>query len=111
LVVVSSIVVSLVVFNMTVAKTREIALLKLMGARARVVVGMIVQQSLMLGLLAYGFAVLVSQFAFAHFPRRVVVGPQEYVGVFVLTLAIGLLASLAAVRRAFNISPMTILAG
>ncbi len=111
LVVVSSIVVSLVVFNMTVAKTREIALLKLMGARARVVVGMIVQQSLMLGVLAYGVAVLVSRLAFEHFPRRVVVGPQEYFGVFVLTLAIGLLASLAAVRRAFRISPMTILSG
>lgn len=111
LVVVSSIVVSLVVFNMTVAKTKEIALLKLMGARARVVVGMIVQQSLMLGVLAYGVAVLVSKLAFEHFPRRVVVGPQEYLGVFALTLAIGLLASLAAVRRAFHISPMTILAG
>jgi putative ABC transport system permease protein len=39
----------LILYNMTVAKSYEIALLKLMGARTRVVVGMILQQSLLLG--------------------------------------------------------------
>lgn len=111
LVMVSSIIVSLVVFNMTVSKTHEIALLKLMGARLRVVVGMIVQQALMLGALGYAFAFLVSKVAFDRFPRRVVVGPEEYLGVFVLVLVIGLLASVAAVRRALRIPPTTILAG
>jgi putative ABC transport system permease protein len=56
LAVVSGIVVSLVIFNMTVAKSREIALLKLMGAKLRLIAGMILQQSLMLSLLAFGVA-------------------------------------------------------
>lgn len=111
LVIVSSIVVSLVVFNMTVAKTREIALLKLMGARLSVIVSMIVQQALLLGALGYGVAVLVAQLAFERFPRRVVVGREEYLGVLALVVAIALVASMAGVRRALTISPTTILAG
>ncbi|MBI4957668.1 MAG: ABC transporter permease [Myxococcales bacterium] len=108
---VSGIVVSLVVFNMTVAKTREIALLKLMGARTRLIVSMIVQQALLLSVLAYGVAFAASQVAFGLFPRRVVVGPEELAGVFVLAVGIALVASLAAVRRALQIPPTTILAG
>lgn len=111
LAVVSAIVVTLVVFNMTVAKTREIALLKLMGAKLRLIVSMIVQQSLALSLLAYGVALVVAQLAFPHFPRRVIVGTQELAGVFVLSIVIGLVASLAAVRRALKIPATTILAG
>jgi putative ABC transport system permease protein len=111
LAVVSTIVVTLVVFNMTVAKTHEIALLKLMGARLPLIVSMIVQQSVVLSLLAYGVALAVAQVAFPHFPRRVIVGPEELVGVFALAIAIALVASLAAVRRALRIPSTTILAG
>lgn len=108
---VSGILVSLVVFNMTVAKTHEIALLKLMGARIRLIVSMIMQEALLLTLLAYGVALGVAKAAFPHFPRRVIVGPEELAGVFVLAVAIALLASLAAVRRALRIPATTILAG
>lgn len=108
--VVSGIVVSLVIFNMTSAKTREIALLKLMGARLELIVKMIVQQSLLLTLLAYAVALGVAQLAFEHFPRRVVVGQRELLGVLALAVAIALFASLAAIRRAIRIPPTTILA-
>lgn len=111
LAVVSAIVVSLVIFNMTVGKTREIALLKLMGARLGVVVTMILQQSLLLTLLAYFVALGLSQVAFPYFPRRVVIGTDELLGVFVLALGIALFASMAAIRRALKIPPTTILAG
>lgn len=111
LAVVSGIVVSLVVFNMTAAKTREIALLKLMGARRRLIASMIVQQSVLLNLLAFGVAVAVSQLAFDAFPRRVAVGPSDFVAVLALSMLIALAASFAAVRRALSIPPTTILAG
>lgn len=111
LVIVSAIVVSLVIFNMTVAKTREIALLKLMGARLSLVVGMIVEQSLLLCGLAYAVAVGVAQLAFDKFPRRVAVEPVDYLAAFALVMVIGLVASFAGVRRALSISPTAILAG
>lgn len=108
---VSGIVLSLVIFNMTVAKTREIALLKLMGARLSLVAKMILQQSLLLSLLAFGVALVLSRVAFPMFPRRVVVGPEELALSLALSVAIALLASVAAVRRALSIPATTILAG
>lgn len=111
LAVVSGIVVSLVIFNMTVAKTREIALVKLMGARWSLVVGMILQQSLLLTVLAFAFALAVAQVAFPHFPRRVVVGGEELAGVLGLSVGIALVASIAAIRRALRIPATTVLAG
>jgi len=111
LVIVSSIVVSQIVYNMTTAKTREIALLKLMGARTRVIVGMILQQSLLLSALAYLAALGTGALVFPIFPRRVVVGPEEMLTAGLLLAAIGLFSSLAAIYRALRTSPMTILAG
>lgn len=111
LAVVSGIVVSLVIFNMTVAKTREIALFKLMGARLSLIAGMILQQSLLLSLLAFGVALTLSRVAFPLFPRRVVVGPEELVTTLALSIVIALLASVAAIRRALQIPATTILAG
>jgi putative ABC transport system permease protein len=107
---VSGIVVSLVVFNMTAAKTREIALLRLMGAKNRLIAGMILQQSLALCLLAFGVAVGVAQLAFDAFPRRVAVGPEDFAVVLALSVGIALAASVAAVKRALSIPPTTILA-
>src|SRR5205823_3087 len=71
--IVSAIIVALVLSNMTVAKTREIAVLKLIGARSGMLIGLILQQALMLGALGYAFAVAVGSFAFERFPRRVLV--------------------------------------
>lgn len=109
--VVSGIIVGLILYNMTVAKSHEIALLKLLGGRTRVVVGMIVQQALLLGAIGYAVAVAVGTVAFPHFPRRVVVTPTELAGLAALVVGISVLASLAGVIRALRIPPTLVLAG
>ncbi len=111
LTIVSTIVVALVLFNMTVAKTREIALLKLIGARSRLLVGLIVQQALMLGALGYGIALLAGSFAFDKFPRRVLVTRVDLAAMAALVVAISIVASLAGIRRALRVRPTTVLAG
>ncbi len=108
---VSGIVVALILYNMTVAKTHDIALLKLMGARVSVVVKLVLNQGLLLGGLGYGFAVFLAQVAFPLFPRRVVLGAGEYLGVGVLVLVLVTVASLAGIVRALRIPPTLILAG
>jgi len=109
--IVSAIIVALILYNMTVAKSYEIALLKLMGARTRVVVGMILQQSLLLGAIGYGMAVAIGRVAFEHFPRRVLVGPAELGGLAVLVAVISVMASVAGILRALRIPPTLVLAG
>jgi putative ABC transport system permease protein len=109
--VVSGIVVSLIIYTMTVAKTHDIALLKLMGARVSVVVKLVTHQALLLGGIGYGFAVFLSAVAFPYFPRRVVLGPVEYLSVGALILVLVLAASAAGIVRALRIPPTLILAG
>ena len=109
--VVSGIVVSLIIYTMTVAKTHDIALLKLMGARVSVVVKLVTHQALLLGAIGYGFALFLSVVAFPHFPRRVVLGPAEYLSVGVLILFLVLAASAAGIARALRIPATLILAG
>lgn len=109
--IVSAIIVALILYNMTVAKTHEIALLKLMGARTRVIVGMILQQSLMLGAIGYAMALAVGYVAFDHFPRRVVITPSELALLAGLVVGVSVLASLAGIVRALRIPPTLVLAG
>lgn len=108
---VSGIIVTLIIFNMTVAKTREIALLKLMGARTRVIVGLVLQQALLLGGIGYAMANLVGHFLFPLFARRVLVTPVELGGLAVMVFVICVLASLVGIVRALRIPPTLILAG
>lgn len=109
--IVSGIVVSLILYNMTVAKTHDIALLKLLGARSSAVVKLVLNQGLLLGILGYGFAVLIARLVFPLFPRRVVLGTGEYLGVGMLILILVTLASIAGIVRALRIPPTLILAG
>lgn len=109
--VVSAIVVALILYNMTVAKTHEIALIKLMGGRTRVIVSMILQQSLMLGGIGYAVALAIGYLTFDYFPRRVVITPVELGGVFALVFVISVVASLAGIVRALRIPPTLVLAG
>lgn len=109
--VVSGIIVALIVFNMTAAKAHDIALLKLMGAKTGVVVGLILEQSMMLGGLGYVFAFAIAELSFQYWPRRVVVGFPELAGVAVFVAAITLISSLAGIYRALKIPPTLVLAG
>jgi putative ABC transport system permease protein len=109
--VVSGIVVGLIIYTMTVAKTHDIALLKLMGARVSVVVKLVAYQALLLGAIGYGFALVLSVAAFPHFPRRVALGPGEYLGVGAFILILVLAASAAGIARALRIPATLILAG
>lgn len=111
LAVVSAILVALIVYAMTTAKTKEIALLKLMGARTRVVVSMVLQQAILLAGLGYGLALLLASATFASFPRRVEVTGDDFALGAVGVLVLAVVASAAAIGRALRIPPTTILSG
>jgi putative ABC transport system permease protein len=111
LAVVSGILVALIIYSMTAAKTREISLLKLMGARTRVVIAMVLQQSMMLTGLGYVLALGVAAVAFPAFPRRVVVTSADLVIGAIGVVILAIVASAMAIFRALRIPPTTILSG
>ncbi|NTV48124.1 MAG: hypothetical protein HGB32_03655 [Geobacteraceae bacterium] len=53
LLVISAVIISLIIYTSTIDKIKVIATLKLIGARNRVIIGMIIQQSLLMGVIAY----------------------------------------------------------
>jgi putative ABC transport system permease protein len=111
LAVVSGILVALIIYSMTAAKTREISLLKLMGARTQVVVAMVLQQSMMLTGIGYVFALGVAAVAFPVFPRRVVVTQTDLIIGAAGVVVLAIISSAMAIVRALRIPPTTILSG
>ncbi len=56
LTIISAVIMALIIYTLTLDKLHPIALLKLIGAPTRVIAGLILQQSLIMGALAYGVA-------------------------------------------------------
>lgn len=108
---VSTVVIALVVFTMTMEKTRDIATLKIIGAPDRKIVGLILQQALALGVLGYGLGGVLISLTQQYFPRRVAILPFDQYVLFGIVLAICVLASLFGIRRALRVNPTLALGG
>jgi len=109
LIIVSAVIMALILYTLTLDKIHDIAMLKLMGARNRVILGLILQQALLLGALGFGIAYLVGQRLFPYFPRRVVVVPDDLIQLAVVVLVISVLASLLGIAKALRVDPGEVL--
>jgi putative ABC transport system permease protein len=108
---VSTVVIALVVFTMTMEKTRDIATLKTIGAPDRKIAGLILQQALALGVLGYGLGGVLISLTQQYFPRRVAILPFDQYVLFGIVLVICVLASLFGIRRALRVNPTLALGG
>ncbi|MCQ1773521.1 ABC transporter permease [Neorhizobium galegae] len=105
LVIVSAVIIALIIYTMTMDKVRSIATLKFVGAPDRTIIGLIVQQSLSLGITGYmvGLALVFTFRPF--FPRRLVFDPESVVAVFLITIVVCLAASTLGIRLALKVDP------
>jgi putative ABC transport system permease protein len=108
---VSTVVIALVVFTMTMEKTRDIATLKIIGAPDRKIAGLILQQALALGVLGYGLGGVLISLTHQYFPRRVAILPFDQYVLFGIVILICVLASLFGIRRALHVNPTVALGG
>lgn len=99
LIVVSTVVMSLILYTLTLDKVHSIAMLKLIGAENRVIIGMILQQSLTIGMLAFGLARFLGQWVYPMFPRRVVLVTGDLWMLFEIVVAISVLASIVGIIK------------
>ena len=109
LIVSSSLLLAAVLYNLTLEKAHDIAVLKLLGARATRIVGLVLEQSWATAVLGYAIALAIGSQAFPHFPRRVVLTETSVVGVGLLLLVVSTLASVAGVVYALRIDPGPVL--
>ena len=110
LIVVSTIIIALIIYTLTLDKIRDIALLKLIGARNRVIVGLILQQALLMGMFGFGLARWLGQYVFPYFPRRVVIETQDLIQLAFTVVIISVLASLLGIWKALRVEPNSVLA-
>lgn len=111
LTVVSIVIIALIIYTLTMDKIREIATLKLIGAPNRTIVGVIVQQALLMGLVSY-FAGTALVFVFGGiFPRRLIMLPEDIAALLGVVVVVCLLASVLGVRAALHVDPARALVG
>lgn len=111
LAVVSATIVAFIIYTLTMDKIREIAVLKLIGTRNRTIAGMIVQQSLALGLLGFAVGKITATFAAPLFPKYVLLMPFDSVAGFFIVMLICVLASVVAIRMALKVDPAEAIGG
>lgn len=111
LLVISAVIISLIIYTMTLDKIRTIATLKLVGAKNRVIVGLILQQSLLMGVAAYMIGYVIISLTYDKFPRRVVLTASDLAGLFVIVVVISVLASMIGIRKALRVEAAEALSG
>jgi putative ABC transport system permease protein len=111
LLLVSTVIIGLIIYTMTIDKKKSIATLKLIGAPDRTIIGLIVQQAIGLGVISFAVGAVLINSAQGYFPRRLVLEPADAGTLFVVVLVVCLLASSLGVRTALKIDPASALAG
>lgn len=105
LTIIAAIIMALILYTLTLDKVHAIALLKLIGAPNRVILGLILRQALVLGVLGYVIAYLLGQKVFPRFPRRVILTETDLAQLAVIVLAISIGASVLGIWKAMRVSP------
>jgi len=105
LTVIAAIIMALILYMLTLDKIHSIALLKLIGAPNTVILGMILQQALILGSVGFGIAWFVGQKLFPMFPRRVILAESDLLQLGGIVLGISVLSSLLGIWKALKVSP------
>ncbi len=111
LTVTATVIVMMVMFNLTIEKTHDLAVLKLMGAPHPRLLGLVLQETWVIGALGYGAAYFIGELFFPMFPRRVVLTPAISVIAPLATMGIVTLASVLGLSHVMRLDPARALEG
>ena len=105
LTIISAVIMALIIYTLTLDKLHTIALLKLVGAPNRTIMNLILQQSMIMGALAFAAGYLMGRQLFPLFPRRVLITGDDLLRVAAIVLIISVLASLLGIWKAMRVAP------
>lgn len=111
LLIISAVIIALIIYTSTLDKIKVIATLKLIGSQNRVIVGMILQQSLLMGVIAYFIGYGLILLTYEKFPRRIVLEAFDLQSLFVIVIAICTISSFVGIRKALKVEPAEALGG
>lgn len=111
LVIVATIIISLIIYTMTLEKMKEISIMKLMGLPNSMIVRMIVEETLLLGVLAFLFGNLFSHLIYTKFPKRVVLQVSDAWILFGVVVMASIFASFVGVKKVVTADPTAAIGG
>lgn len=111
LLVVSTVIIALIIYTMTLEKTRDIATLKVVGTPDRKIAALILQESVALGVLGFALGALIISRTYQYFPRRIVIVASDQVVLLGIVLGICVVASVLGIVKALRVDLGTALGG
>jgi putative ABC transport system permease protein len=109
--IISVVIVSLVIYTFTMEKIRSIAVMKLIGAPNRVIVRLVMEQSLLLTISAFLFGLALIQSTYQFFPKTILRLPGDDLITFSVAFGGGILASILGLWQAMKTQPAMALGG
>jgi putative ABC transport system permease protein len=103
--IVAALIVGSVVYLSALERLRDFAVFKAIGAPTRSILAGLALQAVVVALLAALVGVILAQLLAPLFPMIVVVPPRAYLALPLIAIVIGLLASVAGLRRAVGVDP------
>jgi len=111
LVIVSTIIIALIIYTMTLEKMKEIAIMKLIGIPNLLIIKMIVQETVLMGVLAFIAGNIFAHLIYSKFPKRVVLETPDAFGLFIVILIASVLASFVGVKKVISADPAEAIGG
>jgi putative ABC transport system permease protein len=111
LMIVSVVIIALVIYTFTMEKIRSIAVMKLIGAPNTVIVRLVMEQSMLLTVSAFIFALIIINNTYHLFPKTILLVPGDEVVTFIVVFFGGILASILGLVQALKTQPALALGG
>jgi putative ABC transport system permease protein len=96
---------------MTLEKMKEISIMKLIGLPNNMIIGMIVQETLLLGFLAFIFGNIFAHIIYSKFPKNVLLNIPDAWLLFGIVLIASIFASFIGVKKVINADPSAAIGG
>jgi len=111
LIIVSVIIIALIIYTMTLEKIKEISILKLIGIPNFTISQMIIQETVVLGFLAFISGNLFARMVEGGFPKRIVLELSDAFSLFVVILISSIFASLFGIYKVIKTDPSEAIGG
>lgn len=108
---VATIIISLIIYTMTLEKMKEISIMKLIGLPNSTIVKMIVEETLLLGVLAFIFGNVFSHLIYTKFPKNVVLQTPDAFILFIIVIIASIVASFVGVKKVISADPTAAIGG
>lgn len=111
LIIVSVVIIALIIYTMTLEKIKEISILKLIGIPNFTIAMMIIEETVVLGILAFISGNIFARLVAGGFPKRILLELSDAFSLFVVILISSVFASLFGIYKVIKTDPAQAIGG